>query len=151
MYNESIIQNIDITNIKISDGAYRLYILLQSMCYGDKCTCYPSEKYLAVSLGRSVRTIQRYLLELVKEGLILIRRRGSISNLYTVIAKKIKQAGQKVVSSIKSAYKAYKQKTKIDKQEKHTFNNFKQRSYNFQNLKEQLLGYASYDAEKLLE
>lgn len=152
MNNETIIQNIEITNIRISDGAYRCYVLLQSMCYGDKCTCYPSEKYLATALGRSVRTIQRYLIELVKEGLIVIRRRGSISNIYTVLAKKAKQVGQKVTSALKGAYKAYKQKMKIDKKEKQSvFNNFQMRKYNFSSLEDMLLGYKEYNSEELLE
>lgn len=150
MNNETIIQNVEITNIRISDGAYRCYILLQSMCFGMKCTCYPSEKYLGVSLGRSVRTIQRYLIELVKEGLIVIRHRGSISNLYTVITKKARQVEQKVTSAVKNAYKAYKQKINVDKQEKkNLFNSFKQRSYNFKNLENMLLGNEEYDPEKL--
>lgn len=151
MENYTIIQNVDITSY-LSDKAFRLYSLLQSMCYGEKDFCYPSQRYMSVALRCSVRSIQRTLEELKRNNLIVVRRRGSISNLYTIIAKKTKQAGEKVTSAIKGAYKAYKQKTKIEKQEKQsTFNNFKQRSYNFENLEQQLLGYASYDAEKLLE
>lgn len=152
MNNESIIQNVEITNIRISDGAYRCYVLLQSMCYGDKSSCYPSEKYLATALGRSIRTIQRYIKKLVKEGLIIIKRRGSISNLYTILAKKIKKTGQKIANTLKGAYKAYKQKIKIDKKQKQsTFNNFEMRKYNFQSLENMLLGNEKYDPEKLLE
>jgi hypothetical protein len=104
MNNETIIQNVDITNIRISDGAYRCYILIQSMCYGEKDFCFPSEKYLAIALGRSVRTIQRYLKELIKVGLILKKRRGSISNLYTILSKKTRQVGDKVVDTLKRVY-----------------------------------------------
>lgn len=52
MTNYTVTSNSDITNLKISDGAYLCYMLLQSMCYGDKTTCYPSIKYIEIALGR---------------------------------------------------------------------------------------------------
>ena len=80
MDNYTIIQNSLICDLRLSDGAYRLNILLQSMAYGNKTTIFPSQKYMSVALGKSVRTIQRYLKELVKNGLITIRRRGMGDN-----------------------------------------------------------------------
>lgn len=82
MTNYTILQNNDIT-LNISDRAFRLYCLLKSMAYGEKTSCYPSQVYLAEKLNRSVRSIQRYLKELLKAGYIKIKRRGSISNIYT--------------------------------------------------------------------
>lgn len=149
MNNETIIQNVDITNIRISDGAYRCYILLQSMCYGEKDFCFPSEKYIATALGRSVRTIQRYLLELIKAGLILKKRRGSISNLYTILAKKTKKVGQKVVDTLKRVYNGSRSKKEAKESKTSTFNNFKQRNYDFKVLEDMLFGRREYNAQEL--
>lgn len=72
---------------EISDGAFRLYILLQKMCYGEKKSCFPSQGYLANALNKSSKTIQRYLEELIGLGLVKSTRRGSSSNLYVVVDK----------------------------------------------------------------
>ncbi|HCL4466664.1 TPA: helix-turn-helix domain-containing protein [Clostridium botulinum] len=148
MTNYTIIQNETITSY-LSDKAFRLYTLLQSMCYGDKITCYPSQKYLAIALGCSVRTIQRTLMELKKFNLISIRRRGSISNVYYLLQKKVQQTiqnikdkgksrenGSKGKKSTKKTNKKdnYNNKYKIDK-----FNDFEQRDYDFEKLEDLLL------------
>lgn len=75
MTNYTILPNNDIT-LNISDGAFRLYCLLNSMCYGEKDSCFPGQSYLAQKLNRSIRTIQRYMIELVKAKMIKIKRRG---------------------------------------------------------------------------
>lgn len=144
MTNYTIIQNEDITSY-LSDKAFRLYSLLQSMAYRDKITCYPSQKYMAVALRCSVRTIQRALTELKDAGLISIRRRGSISSIYTLLQKKTQQVVQKVkekVNKAKNTYKGYKNdsynnynKNKVD-----TFNNYPQREYDWRELENKLLG-----------
>lgn len=90
MTNYTIIQNDTITS-NLSNGAFRLYCLLQSMAYGDKDTCFPSQSYLGGKLNKSLRTIQRYLQELYDAKLIQKRRRGPKSNVYTIIGKKILQ------------------------------------------------------------
>ncbi|MEG1255050.1 helix-turn-helix domain-containing protein [Clostridium sp.] len=71
----------------ISNGAFRLNIILQKMCFGDKNKCFPSQSYLAKALNKSVRTVQRYIDELIKAKVIVKKRRGSISNIYTVMDK----------------------------------------------------------------
>jgi len=88
MTNYTIIDNNCIVDTDLPDSAYRLYNLMLSMCYGDKDTIHPSIKYLADKLNKSVKTISRNLKILKERGLIACRRRGSISNLYT-LAKKI--------------------------------------------------------------
>lgn len=90
MTNYTILQNDTITS-NLSNAAFRLYCLLQSMCYGDKDSCFPSQNYLANALNRSTRSIQRYLEELYNAKLVQKRRRGSISNIYTILGKKILQ------------------------------------------------------------
>jgi Helix-turn-helix domain len=71
----------------LSDGAFRLYLLLQRMCYGEKCFCFPSQDYLGAALNKSTKSIQRYINELVAAELIEKKRRGSTSNIYTVVDK----------------------------------------------------------------
>ncbi|EJO5347003.1 helix-turn-helix domain-containing protein [Clostridium sporogenes] len=141
MTNYTITSNFDITNLRLSDGAYRCYNLLLSMAYGEKCTVYPSIRFLAVSLGRSCRTINRYIKELISLGYIAKRRRGSISNVYTLLKKKVQQS----IDKIKQAKNGSKEektakksnannKYKIDK-----FNDFDQRNYDFNKLEDLLL------------
>ncbi|MCY6958306.1 helix-turn-helix domain-containing protein [Clostridium brassicae] len=169
MTNYTIIDNNLITNLKISDGAYRCYNLLLSMAHGDKTTCFPSIKYLACALGRCERTINRYIKELVSLKLIIKRRRGSISNLYILVQKKINNAvdhlkqtvkgnkdnikkadtqncshGGKNKSNYKNNYKnSYTNMQRTD------FNNYQQRNYNYNNLEKMLLGEMEYNPELL--
>jgi len=144
MTNYTLIDNNQITNVKLSDGAYRCHNLLLSMCYGLKDTCYPSIKYIANTLNKSTRTINRYLKQLVEQGLIIKRRRGSISNIYTLLQKKAGQAVEKVQEVIASAKKAYKSNYKpYPKKKESVFNNFEQRTYDYDNLEEKLLGWST--------
>lgn len=84
---------------EISDGAFRLYILLQKMCYGEKKSCFPSQGYLANALNKSSKTIQRYLEELIGLGLVKSTRRGSSSNLYVVVDKVSEEVEQDVLET----------------------------------------------------
>lgn len=95
MENFTQVRN-EILTMDISAGALRLYMNLLKRCFGDKDTCFPSEETIAKDVKKSVRTVQRYLKELVNEGLIVIKRRGSISNLYIVIEKTNKVIEKKV-------------------------------------------------------
>ena len=131
MINYTLINNADITNLKISDGAYRCHNLLLSMCYGEKNFCFPSIKYIAIALGRSCRTINRYIKELCKAGLISRRRRGSLSNIYYMLQKKVQQTAAKVVDKVKNVYKGKK---------KNVFCDYEQRTYDFDELEKKLLG-----------
>lgn len=146
MTNYTLIQNEDITK-NISDGAFRLYTFLQSMCFGEKDTCYPSQEYLSQKLRKSVRQIQRYIKELVQANLIKIKRRGSISNVYTIIGKKVLQTVDKAVNKAKKAYKDYNNKYKKDKVD--SFNTYDQRNYNYNNLESMLLGQMEYNPDLL--
>jgi DNA-binding transcriptional MocR family regulator len=150
MYQETVIQNSLISNLKLSDGAYRCYLMLQSMCYGEKSTCFPSIKYLSIALGRSTRTINRYIKELVKNDLISKRRRGSISNLYTVLAKKTQQVAQSITTTVKKAYNSFKQQSK-GKNNKPSNWNIESRNYNFNKLESALLYGTTNNYEELLE
>jgi predicted transcriptional regulator len=147
MKNFTMVDN-DILEANISDGAVRLYIMLSSYCFGDKSTCFPSQNTLAIRLNKSVRTIQRYLGELISNGLIIKKRRGSISNEYQLVMK----AGKNAVSKVKEFF-ARKSKTREDavfetefkqtskpSSKAATFSAYPQRTYAFEKLENMLLG-----------
>ncbi|MBY6996487.1 helix-turn-helix domain-containing protein [Clostridium botulinum] len=143
MTNYTISSNFDITNLRLSDGAYRCYMLLQSLAYGSKTEVYPSIKYIACSLGRSCRTINRYIKELVSLNLIVKRRRGSISNLYVLVQKKINNAVERLKQakndSNKKDIKSNKNNNYSTSVKKDKFNDFEQRNYDFEKLENLLL------------
>lgn len=146
MTNYTIIQNDTITS-NLSNGAFRLYCLLQSMCY-NKDYCFPSQNYLSKKLNKSTKTIQRYLQELYDAKLVKKRRRGSISNVYIILGKKILQQVDKAVNKAKNAYKSYTSKRRKEKVS--SFNDYEQRQYNSDNLEAVLLGEMKYDPDALL-
>ncbi|PJI09951.1 MULTISPECIES: helix-turn-helix domain-containing protein [Clostridium] len=133
--NFTIIKNSDITS-NLSNGAFRLYVLLKSYCYAEKDNCYPSQKTLADKLNRSIRTIQRYLKELVTKNIIRIRHRGSISNVYTLLRKKIGNNINNSVNKARNVYKSYKNTYKVDE-----FNNYNQRTYDYKDLEKKLTAW----------
>ena len=138
MINYTIIDNSLITDMNLSDGAYRLYNFMLSMCYGDKDTCYPSIAYLAEKLHRSVKTIGRNLKILKDNNLISSKRRGSISNLYTLLKKTMQMKADKLVDSIKGKYDKSKPKytKKLGKDDI-----LEKRNYNYSELENSLLGW----------
>ncbi|AGY77952.1 helix-turn-helix domain-containing protein [Clostridium autoethanogenum] len=141
MINYTIIDNSTIT-YNISDNAYRIYNFLLSMCY-NKDHCYPSQKYISERLCKSVRTVQRGIQECFKAGLILrIKRRGSISNVYTLLKTSTSNVVNTVKTTIDKVKKSYTKKKSL-------FNDFPQRKYDYKELEQQLLGNAVYDPKKL--
>lgn len=137
----------------ISDNANRVYDYLASKCYGNKDNCFPAQATIALATHRSVRTVQRGLYELVRAGIIKITRRGSTSNLYTILNKIKLQANKIYNSTVKKVedtinkfkYNSYSSK-KIS-----AFNNFTQRNYNFSNLEDMLLGKQQYNSNKIIK
>ncbi|ACA55865.1 hypothetical protein CLK_0859 [Clostridium botulinum A3 str. Loch Maree] len=90
--------------------------------------------------------MNRYIKELVQLGYIAKRRRGSVSNVYTLLKKKVQQSidrikqaknGSKEEKTTKKTNHKnnYNDKPKIDK-----FNDFDQRNYDFEKLEDLLLG-----------
>lgn len=124
--NDTMLEN-------ISDGAFRLYCLLQSYCYGEKDICFPSQKTLGERLRRSVRTVQRYIKELVEAKLIEVIRRGSNNNYYKMMRKAAQKSIQNTISTIKAAAEKHKSSSKGN------FNNYKQRNYDMNKLEKLLL------------
>ncbi|QAT40992.1 helix-turn-helix domain-containing protein [Clostridium sp. JN-9] len=114
MNNFTMIPNEIMSNKNISHGAFKLYCILNSYCYGSKDTCFPSQNTLAQRMNKCIRTIQRYLKELIENGIIIIKRRGSVSNLYQLLTKAAKKAKQTAASLFgKSPNKNPKSKNKV--------------------------------------
>lgn len=141
MTNFTMIEN-EIFNYSISGQAFKLYCLLKSYCFYGKTLCYPSQKTLAGKLNKSVRTIQRNLSELVKAGLIKIKRRGSVSNIYELIG--ISNSSSSIDTSIKKTLEKGKPKNSnwknYSNKKQDLFNNYEQRNYDFEKLENALLG-----------
>lgn len=150
MTNYTIINN-NIITANISHIALRVYLLLLSMCFGDKDYCFPSQAYIAEKLHVSVRTVQRALKELEKIGYIKIKRRGSISNLYTVLNKVVSNTVNSLKETVNKAKNSVKNKNKTKTAKTGKFDNFTQRNYNFKNLEDMLLGNKEYNSQALLE
>jgi len=72
----------------LSNGAIVLYMKMKSMAFGKKKTIFPSQQYLSQALRCSVRSVQRYIGELVKAGCIRSLQRHITSNLYTLVSIK---------------------------------------------------------------
>lgn len=137
MTNFTMVEN-EIFDYNISGQAFRLYCLLKSYCFNGNDRCFPSQNTLAKKLNKSIRTVQRNLKELVTAGIITIKRRGSISNIYVLLTVKSTSKGEpisfnKTSKRNKSVWNpAY---NKID-----SFNNYEQRNYNYEKLEAALLG-----------
>lgn len=145
----------DILNYNISEGAFKLYFILESMCFGNKTNCFPSQAFLATKMKRSVRSIQRYLNELTLNGLIEKKRRGSISNIYKVLLKKTTAIINTVLDKVAAHNKNTNSKKAYPKSKVSTKNlkapnwNLEERGYNFDNLEDMLLGFKSYNESEL--
>ncbi|WP_070109936.1 helix-turn-helix domain-containing protein [Clostridium acetireducens] len=120
-----------ILNKKISSGAFKLYFILSSYCFGEKNICFPSQKYLAKKLDKSTRTVQRYTKELRECGLIEIEKgRRGINNYKVMYFKK------SIYKNVVNKNKNFSKKNKSN-----VFCSFPQRSYDFEALEKKLLGW----------
>jgi hypothetical protein len=126
MDNFIVLKHNVITSNKISDGAFRLYCVLESYAFDQKDFCFPLQKTLAEKLSRSVRTIQIFSLA----NLIKIKRRGSISSLYTILNKLITESKKKaseLIGRIETIIKPKQHTYPITK--KHIFSTYNERNY----------------------
>lgn len=160
MTNFTMVEN-EILDLKLSGQTFRLYCLLKSYCFNNKTTCFPSQKTLSERLNKSVRTVQRALKELVTAGLVKVKRRGSISNIYELNITSVKSTNaSKESSSVHHELNSFiGNHTTYSKKEdsncfghytspkrsnnwnnkKDSFNAFEQRNYNFDALESILL------------
>lgn len=132
----TLIKNEIIKNTNISRSVRLFAMELLSRCYNDKESCFPSQKTLANDMGVSVRTIQRWVKILKENGLIKVVRRGfNKTNEYFMLFKqKVEKGVTEVKKAMNKAHKSYKKA-------KGHFNNYEQRTYNFNDLEKGLLQY----------
>ncbi|WP_125153610.1 helix-turn-helix domain-containing protein [Clostridium rectalis] len=116
----------EILEKNLSDGAFKLYVILMSYCYGYKDSCYPSEKTLAKRLKRSLRSVTRYIKELREKGAITVIKREGGGNEYKIIGKIQLRNYNMLKKSINN---------KADR-----FIDYQQRSYDYDKLEKYLLG-----------
>ncbi|HEY8803995.1 MAG TPA: hypothetical protein VIM42_02615 [Clostridium sp.] len=94
----------------LSNGAVVLYMKIKSMTYGMKKSIFPSQLYLSRALRCSVRTVQRYLGELVKARCLNSLQRHITSNLYSLLPiKRVGDGGEVISLSTGTTQKAYKE------------------------------------------
>lgn len=144
----TVILNETIINTKISDGAFRVLSFLTSMCYENKETCYPSQQYIATQLGKSTRQVQRKIKELKEAGLIQIRRRGSVSNVYTIMQKVTKNIHSKVKETVNSIKESINKKKPKKHSPQWDYESQRGSEY-YTSLEEKLLGWDSVIQEDI--
>lgn len=71
-------------NTSLSCQARITYQVLMSYCHNNKITCFPNLKSIAEKVGKSTRSVIRYINELIGAGLVKRQNRGHHSNLYTL-------------------------------------------------------------------
>ncbi|WP_170272166.1 helix-turn-helix domain-containing protein [Clostridium tarantellae] len=136
----------DCLNKNISNGAFKLNYLIQSKCYKGTEMFY-SQETLANEMGVCVRTIQRYLKELVDAKLISIKRRGKkLTNIYTVLRKVMVEKQNNLNEKINELKEKHSKKKSSGKSfnkdnKKLQFTNYSQREYDYDKLEKQLLGW----------
>jgi predicted transcriptional regulator len=124
-----------------------VYAIICSACYADKDFTTVGQATLSKAVNRSVRSVQRAVKKLKELGYILIKRRGSITNVMVVIAKQTKQVKERATKAVKKAYNAFKTQNKGTG----AWNTENNRRYNFNKLEEALRGQGNFDFEELLE
>lgn len=82
-----------------SKGARQVYWLMFGMPSSRKGFCFPSQEYIAERLKRSVRTVIRWIQELVRFGILELRRRGPRSNEYRFLKSLEKSTVEKPVEN----------------------------------------------------
>lgn len=132
----TLIKNDIIKNTNISRSVRVFAMELLSRCYDKKISCFPSQQTLATDMGVSVRTIQRWVKILKQEGIIKVIRRGfNMTNEYFMLMK------QKVIKGVTEVKKAMNKAHKSYTKAKGHFNNYNQRTYDFNDLEKGLLQY----------
>lgn len=97
----------------------------------------PYEKSLEEKLRRSIRTIQRYIKELIEAKLIQVIRKGANNNnYYKLLRKAVQKSIRNTISTVKAAADKHRS---FQNSNKGNFNNCQQRNYNMEKLEKLLL------------
>ncbi|NMM65455.1 helix-turn-helix domain-containing protein [Clostridium sp. P21] len=148
------IENAYLYDTRLTSTEKTVYAVLCSACYAEKYETTVGQLTIAKAINKSLRTVQRAIKTLKKFLYIQCKRRGSISNITVIVAKQMRNAGKKVVETVKKVREKINSKkgnAYPSAKKESLFNNFEMRPYNFQNLEDMLLGYKEYNSEELLE
>lgn len=134
---------------RLHASSIKVYALLSAASFSTKFTCFYSQKLLAYLGDLSVKTISRAIKELKLAGYINVQYRKGETCIYTLVHKfaqtvtnNIKNKNESKKEEAKNSFTKNKKNKGFDKKEKpNTFNNFEQRSYDFDSLEKQLLGW----------
>src|SRR3712207_897705 len=99
---------------KMSLGACWLLCVLKRHKNPKTGLCNPSQQLLAKEINRSVRTVQRYINELVKKGFIKVERQGKmITNKYFFYIDEKLQAFKESFKKAKDVAKQIKEQAEV--------------------------------------
>ena len=139
----TVIENIDTT--VLNDGEFRLFIEISKCCFGEKDNYALLQSTMAEKLKVCVRTIQRRLKSLVEKGFLSVKRRGHKSSIYTILKGKVESSRKKINDLIAQSTSVQcsnvNNQSKKNKKKDLKFNNFTQRTYDYDSLEKQLLGW----------
>lgn len=135
-----------ILQANLSPQATKLLLILQGHKNSNTGLCNPSQALLSKEMDRSIRSIQRYLQELVQAGIIAIERMGKmITNKYFLLVdKELEQFkeqyadAKETTNNIKNKCKSYKSYSK--KESNWDYEGQRDSSY-YINLEKRLLGW----------
>lgn len=130
------VDNSFIFNKDISDGAKNLYLIMLALSIKSN-EIEHSQKTLANIMGKSVRTVQRYLKELKEAGLLEIFFRLGRTNIYRVLVKITNQV-KEMVNQVKENIQKRNTQTFQDKSYQAWFG-YPQRKYDIEALEKALL------------
>jgi DNA-binding transcriptional MocR family regulator len=102
--------------VGLSSGAMRLLNLLRSFA-ARSGAAFPFQRTLATRLGVVIRQVQRYVSELVKKGLIQVKKRQHSSALYFLLPDVASNVASNVASGYPVPIKRVPEECKREEQE----------------------------------
>lgn len=72
---------------KISEAAFKLYVVLLGHCYGENKTCFPSRRRLAQIIRKSERQISYLIRELEAANLVAVHQEKGKVSIYEPLQK----------------------------------------------------------------
>lgn len=125
---------------RLHASSIKVFGIINSLCFGSKSDCYPSQALIAFLANISIKTVSRAIKELKICGYIKVQFRKGFSCIYTIIDK----FARNVVNTIKNRANSTKEKKQDKKQRKQNTWNYPERNYSndyLDNLEKRLLGW----------
>ncbi|MBU5485991.1 helix-turn-helix domain-containing protein [Clostridium sp. MSJ-11] len=137
-----------ILQVNLSPQAIKLLLILKGHKNSSTKLCNPSQALLAIEMGKSIRSIQRYLKELIEAGIVAVERMGRMmSNRYHLLIdddleqfKKQYAESKEVATNIKDKCNKYINKNRGNELQKGTWDYTGRGTDYYTNLANKLLG-----------